>query len=81
MAAEQVERVARSLLRTEMLLRLLDSDRRPATVEKVVAGLRIELALQRDNVWLQLDELGLPEPEPPLLASRTNLPTLPDALF
>jgi hypothetical protein len=81
MAAEQVERVARSLLRTEMLLRLLDSDRRPATVEQVVSGLRIELALQRDNVWLQLDELGLPEPEPPLLASRAHLPAEPEALF
>lgn len=81
MSAEQVDRVARSLLRTEMLLRLLDSDRRPATVEKVVAGLRIELALQRTNVWLQLDELGLPEPEPPLLASRRQLPHNPDALF
>jgi hypothetical protein len=81
MSAEQVDRVARSLLRSEMLLRLLDSDRRPTTVEQVVAGLRIELALQRDNVWLQLDELGLPVPDVPLLASRRHLPTEPEALF
>jgi hypothetical protein len=81
MSAEQVDRVARSLLRSEALLRLLDSDRRPATVEQVVAGLRIELALQRDNVWLQLDELGLPVPEPPLLASRSAMRPEPDGLF
>jgi len=81
MSAEQVDRVARSLLRSEMLLRLLDSDRRPATVEQVVAGLRIELALQRDNVWLQLNELGLPVPDAPLLASRRHLPAEPEALF
>jgi hypothetical protein len=47
----------------------------------VVAGLRIELALQRDNVWLQLDELSLPVPDVPLLASRRHLPTEPEALF
>ena len=81
MSGEQVTRVARSLLRTEALLRLLDSDRRPATVENVVAGLRIELSLQRDNVWLQLEELGLPEPEPPLLASQSAMRPEPDALF
>jgi hypothetical protein len=81
MSAEQVDRVARSLLRSRALLRLLDSDRRPATVEEVVAGLRIELALQHDNVWLLLDEMGLPEPEPPLLASRSAMKPDPEALF
>jgi hypothetical protein len=81
MSAEQVDRVARSLLRTELLLRLLDSDRRPDTVEQTVSGLRIELALQRDNVWLQLDELGLPEPEPPALTARPPMRPNPDALF
>lgn len=81
MSAGQVDRVARSLLRSETLLRLLDSDRSPATVENVVAGLRIELALQRDNVWLQLVELGLPEPELPQLTVRRAIPPDPDALF
>lgn len=81
MSGEQVTRVARSMLRTEALLRLLDSDRRPETVENVVSGLRVELALQRDNVWLILDEMGLPEPELPLLASRRALPSEPGSLF
>lgn len=81
MSAEQVDRVARSLLRTGALLRRLDSDRRPETVENVVSGLRIELALQRDNVWLLLDEMGLPEPEPPLLASRHAMRSEPGSLF
>lgn len=81
MSAEQVDRVARSLLRSAALLRLLDSDRKPATVEQVVAGLRIELLLQRDNVWMLLDEAGLPEPEPPLLASRGAMRPEPEGLF
>lgn len=81
MSAEQVDRVARSLLRSDALLRLLDSDRSPAAVENVVAGLRVELSLQQDNVWLLLAEMGLPEPELPLLASRRRFPDVPDALF
>lgn len=81
MSAEQVSRVARSLLRAEALLRQLDSDRRAATVETVVAGLRIELGIQQDNVWMLLGELGLPEPELPVLAPRAQMPAIPDALF
>jgi hypothetical protein len=80
-SAKHVDRVARSLLRTEALLRLLDSDRRPDTVEQVVSGLRVELALQRDNVWLQLDELGLPEPQLPALTPRRVPPGDAEALF
>jgi len=81
MSAEQVDRVARSLLRVGELLRLLDSDRRPAAVEQVAAGLRIEYALQRDNVWLLLEELGLPHPELPAVLSPRRPKAEPDGLF
>lgn len=70
MSGRQLDRVARSVLRAQELLRLLDSDRRPATVEQVVAGLHIELAIQRDNLSLLLDEAGLSLPTVPTLTPR-----------
>lgn len=81
MSGEQLDRVGRSILRAAMLVRLLDSDRRPATVEQVVAGLQIELSLLRDTVWIMLADAGLPEPAAPVLTPRHLPPAAPEALF